>query len=160
MDDVVIAGVGIHPFGRFEAGYRQLGAHAAVEALADAGVAYDEVEPALVPNVGAEMAKGHNAPGRRPAGRADRTSRPHAPRSAGSLFMGASLIESGLTSCSASVSRRLPEAHAPGHEQWQIESGPGANPSTRASKAGSWLTDAVRTTWPISVKNHRHWSPT
>ena len=28
MRNVVVAGVGIHPFGRFEAGYRELGAHA------------------------------------------------------------------------------------------------------------------------------------
>ena len=37
MHDVLIAGVGIHPFGRFPAGYRELGAHAARTALADAG---------------------------------------------------------------------------------------------------------------------------
>src|SRR6476620_4301189 len=60
MDDVVIAGVGVHPFGRFDAGYRELGAHAAAEALADADAAFGEVDLALVANVGAEMAKGQN----------------------------------------------------------------------------------------------------
>ena len=38
MDNVVIAGVGIHPFGRFDLSYRQLGAVAARDALADAGI--------------------------------------------------------------------------------------------------------------------------
>ena len=60
MKDVVIAGVGIHPFGRFDVGYREMGDVAAREALADAGVALEDVDLVLVANVGAEMAKGHN----------------------------------------------------------------------------------------------------
>ena len=48
MRNVVVAGVGIHPFGRFEAGYRELGAHAAREALADAGITAADLESAFL----------------------------------------------------------------------------------------------------------------
>jgi acetyl-CoA acetyltransferase len=163
MDDVVIAGVGIHPFGRFEAGYRQLGAHAAVEALADAGVAYDEVELALVANVGAEMAKGHNA--------LELVGRPGVPilnveaacaSSAGSLFMGASLIESGAADIVLCLGvEKAPRGFiaASGYEQWQIESGLGVNPVYFALQAQELLADTdatVNDLADVSVKNHRH----
>jgi len=60
MERVVVAGVGIHPFGRFEADYRQLGAVAAREALVDAGVGFDDVETHPGRQRRAEMAKGQN----------------------------------------------------------------------------------------------------
>ena len=60
MRDVVISGLEIHPFGRFPDDYRRLGAVAAATALADVGTGLDVVDLALVGNVGAEMAKGHD----------------------------------------------------------------------------------------------------
>lgn len=44
MTDVVILGVGIHPFGRFDKSYVSLGADAARAALADAGVAWTQIQ--------------------------------------------------------------------------------------------------------------------
>ena len=44
MTDVVILGVGIHPFGRFDASYVDLGAAAARDALADAGLEWGQME--------------------------------------------------------------------------------------------------------------------
>ncbi len=47
-EDVVIIGVGIHPFGRFDSSYEDIGAHAAREALADAGVAWSQIQTAYL----------------------------------------------------------------------------------------------------------------
>lgn len=44
MTDVVILGIGIHPFGRFEKSYQELGAHAALAALADAGLEWKQMQ--------------------------------------------------------------------------------------------------------------------
>ena len=54
MQNVVIAGVGIHPFGRFDYGYRELGEYAARACLADAGIRPEELDHVFVANVGAE----------------------------------------------------------------------------------------------------------
>jgi acetyl-CoA acetyltransferase len=48
MSDVVILGVGIHPFGRFEKTYEQMGAEVARLALKDAGLAWKDVHAAFL----------------------------------------------------------------------------------------------------------------
>ena len=48
MSDVVVLGVGIHPFGRFEKTYEQMGAEVARNALQDAGVAWKDVQAAFL----------------------------------------------------------------------------------------------------------------
>ena len=44
MTDVVILGVGIHPFGRFDKSYQQIGAEAARDALKDAGIEWKQMQ--------------------------------------------------------------------------------------------------------------------
>ena len=44
MTDVVVLGVGIHPFGRFDKGYEAMGAEAAQAALRDAGVTWKQIQ--------------------------------------------------------------------------------------------------------------------
>ncbi|MGD0502038.1 MAG: thiolase family protein [Steroidobacteraceae bacterium] len=44
MTDVVILGIGIHPFGRFDTSYQAMGAQAAGHALKDAGVDWQEIQ--------------------------------------------------------------------------------------------------------------------
>lgn len=44
MTDVVILGVGIHPFGRFDKGFQAMGAEAARGALQDAGVEWTQIQ--------------------------------------------------------------------------------------------------------------------
>src|ERR1700693_230633 len=44
MTDVVILGIGIHPFGRFDASFQALGSEAARLALKDAGVEWKQIE--------------------------------------------------------------------------------------------------------------------
>jgi acetyl-CoA acetyltransferase len=161
--DVVVAGVGIHPFGRFETGYREMGAAAAVQALEDAGISAADVDLTFVANVGAEMAKGQNV--------IDAVSRHGRPiinvesacgSSGSALYMAARMVESG----SARVALCLGVEKAPrgfiaasGYQQWQIETGLGVNPLYFALQAQELInqTDAtVEDLADVSVKNHRH----
>ena len=96
MHNVLVAGVGIHPFGRFDYGYRELGEYAARACLDDAGVRPEELDHVFVANVGAEMAKGHNV--------LDRVGRIGVPiinveaacaSSGSALYLAARLIEGG-----------------------------------------------------------------
>lgn len=48
MSDVVILGAGMHPFGRFDKTYEELGAQAAAEALRDAGVEWRQIQGAYL----------------------------------------------------------------------------------------------------------------
>lgn len=48
MTDVVILGAGMHPFGRFDKSYEELGANAAAAALRDAGVEWSQIEAAYL----------------------------------------------------------------------------------------------------------------
>jgi acetyl-CoA acetyltransferase len=48
MSDVYIVGAGIHPFGRFDKTYQQIGSEAAAQALEDAGVAWSDINAAYL----------------------------------------------------------------------------------------------------------------
>jgi acetyl-CoA C-acetyltransferase len=48
MSDVVILGAGIHPFGRLDKSYEELGADAAAAALRDAGVEWSQIQAAYL----------------------------------------------------------------------------------------------------------------
>jgi len=163
MDDVLIAGVGIHPFGRFPVGYRELGAAAARGALADAGMALGDVDLVLVGNVGAEMAKGQNI--------LDGVGRPGTPiinveaacaSSASTLFLAAGLIESGAARAVLCLGvEKAPRGFiaGSGYDAWQIDTGLGVNPAYFALAAQELLheTDATAADLAdVSVKNHRH----
>src|ERR1700734_3900765 len=47
-DDVVIIGAGIHPFGRFDKSYEDIGAYAARAALRDAGITWRQIQTAYL----------------------------------------------------------------------------------------------------------------
>lgn len=163
MQNVRIAGVGMHPFGRFDASYRELGAVAARAALTDAGIAFADVDIALVGNVGAEMAKGQNI-----LHEIGWTGIPiinveAACASSGStLFLGAQMIASG----SADTVLCLGVEKAPrgfiarsGFAEWQIQSGLGVNPVYFALQAQELLLERGATAADladVSVKNHAH----
>lgn len=163
MREVLIAGVGIHPFGRFPLGYRELGAVAARAALAEAGVTMGDLDLALVANVGAEMAKGQNVLD--PVGRSGRpiiNVEAACASSASTLHLGSQLIASGA----AEIVLCLGVEKAPrgfiagsGYEAWQIDTGLGVNPAYFALQAQELLleTDAtVEDLADVSVKNHAH----
>lgn len=162
MERVVVAGVGIHPFGRFAEGYRELGAVAAQGALDDAGIDARDVDIVFVGNVMAEMAKGHNV-----MDRLARTGKPiinveAACASSGSaLYLGAQMIESGAAEVVLCLGvEKAPRGFiaASGYDEWQIESGLGVNPVYFALQAEELLaTDTtVEDLADVSVKNHRH----
>jgi acetyl-CoA acetyltransferase len=163
MHNVVVAGVGIHPFGRFDLSYRQLGAVAAREALADAGISLYDLDMILVANVGAEMAKGQNT--------IDLVGRPGVPiinieaacaSSAGTLLVASRLIESGGAKAVLCLGvEKAPRGFiaGAGFEQWQTESGLGVTAMYFALMAQELLatTDATSADLAdVSVKNHRH----
>jgi len=163
MEDVLIAGVGIHPFGRFGTSYREIGAVAVRDALSDSGLGLGDLDMVLVANVGAEMAKGHNV--------LELVGRPGTPvfnveaacaSSAGTLTMAAGLVESGAADAVLCLGvEKAPKgfiANA-GFESWQIESGLGVNPLYFALAAQELVetTDATLDDLAdVSVKNHRH----
>ena len=163
MRNVVIAGVGIHPFGRFEYDYRQLGEFAARACLADAGVRPDEIDHVFVANVGAEMAKGHNV--------LDRVARIGVPiinveaacaSSGSALYMAAKLIEGGgadIVLCLGVEKAPRGFIGASGFAPWQIENGLGVNPLYFAIQAQELIQCGAATVADladVSVKNHRH----
>lgn len=163
MRGIAIVGVGIHPFGRFAIDYRELGAHAAREALTDAGITVGELDAILVANVGAEMAKGQNV--------MELVGRPGVPiinveaacaSSASALRLGAGMIDSGQASIVLCLGvEKAPRGFiaASGFTQWQIETGLGVNPVYFALQARELLdtTDAtVEDLADVSVKNHGH----
>ena len=144
-------------------GYRALGATAARQALADAGVGMGDLDLVLVGNVGAEMAKGQNI--------MDSVGRPGIPiinveaacvSSASTLFMGAQMIESGAAGVVLCLGvEKAPRGFiaASGYDACQIDTGLGVNPAYFSLVAQELLeqTDAtVDDLAEISVKNHRH----
>ena len=163
MKQTVIAGVGIHPFGRFEADYRQLGAHAAREALADAGVRYEDVEFTFVANVGAEMAKGQNVMSLVGASGKPIVNVEAACGSSGSgMRLAAELIESGVAEIVLCVGvEKAPRGYVPasGYEAWQLRTGLGVNPAYFAIVAQQLMQETdctIEDLADISVKNHTH----
>ncbi|HEY3716128.1 MAG TPA: thiolase family protein [Jatrophihabitantaceae bacterium] len=163
MQSVLVAGVGIHPFGRFEYGYRELGEYAARACLADAGIAPEEIDHVFVANVGAEMAKGHNV--------MDRIARIGVPiinveaacaSSGSALYLAAKLIEGGGADVVLCIGvEKAPKGFiaGSGFDAWQIENGLGVNPMYFAIQAQE-LIDSTDVTIDdladVSVKNHRH----
>jgi acetyl-CoA acetyltransferase len=162
VNHVVVAGIGIHPFGRFEADYRELGAHAAAAALADAGVALGDADLVLVGNVGAGMAKGQNL--------VDLVGHAGVPiinveaacaSSGSALWLGARLVEQGAARTVLCIGvEKAPRGFiaASGYEDWQIEGGIGVNPVYFALQAQELLGRGVTADdlADVSVKNHRH----
>jgi acetyl-CoA acetyltransferase len=159
--NVHIAGVGLHPFGRFRLGVEELGRAAAIEALADAGVSYPDVDLTVVANVGEGMAKGQ-----RIAERLGATGRPvlsvesACASGAAALLAGRDAIESGR----AGIVLCLGVEKAPrgfiagaGFEPWQEASGVGVTPIYFALQAQELLAatgGTVQDLAAVSVKNH------
>jgi acetyl-CoA acetyltransferase len=158
---VVIAGVGLHPFGRFASGVEELARVAAVEAFADADIGFNDVDLTVVANVGEGMAKAQRITARLGA-----TGRPvfgvesACASSAAALITGRDAIESGR----ARVVLCLGVEKAPrgfiagaGFEPWQIKSGVGVTPIYFALQAQEMLAAAggtPRDLAEVSVKNH------
>jgi acetyl-CoA acetyltransferase len=163
MQRTVIAGVGIHPFGRFDENYRELGAHAVREALTDAGVDYKDVDFTFVANVGAEMAKGQNVMGLIGASGKPIVNVEAACGSSGSgMRLAAELIESGaadIVLCAGVEKAAKGYVPASGYDQWQLKTGLGVNPAYFGIIAQQLMGQtgvSVEDLADVSVKNHTH----
>jgi acetyl-CoA acetyltransferase len=163
MKNVVISGVGIHAFGRHDdLTYRDLGSHAAREALDDAGASFADVDFTFVANVGAGTAKGANIAQLLGASGSPVISVEAACGSSGAaLQLGATLIESGAASCVLCIGvEKTPRGLvSAGFEDWQMRSGLGVIPAYFGLDAAELLatTDAtVADLADVSVKNHDH----
>ncbi|MCZ4587749.1 MULTISPECIES: thiolase family protein [Rhodococcus] len=163
MKNVAIVGVGIHPFGRFDYGYRQIGEVAMRDCLADAKLQPEDVDMVLVANVGAEMAKGHNIVNRvRYIGKPIINVEAACASGGSALSLGASLIESGAVKTVLCLGvEKAPRGFiaGAGFENWQIESGLGVNPLYFSFQAQDLMrtTDAtLEDLADVAVKNHGH----
>lgn len=163
MQNVAVVGVGIHPFGRFDHGYRQIGEVAMRDCLADAGLGPDDLDMVLVANVGAEMAKGHNIVNRvRYIGKPIVNVEAACASGGSALSLGAALIESGAARTILCLGvEKAPRGFiaGAGFEDWQIETGLGVNPLYFSFQAQDLMrtTDVTREDLAdVAVKNHRH----
>src|ERR1700758_4077364 len=161
--DVLIAGVGLHPFGRFPLAVEELGRVAAAEALADAGVSYQDIDLTVVANVGEGMAKAQ-----RIAGRLGASGRPvvgvesACASSAAALLAGRDAIESGRAGIVLCLGvEKTPRGFiaGAGFKPWQEASGVGVTPIYFALQAQELLAatgGTVADLAAVSVKNHGH----
>ncbi|KJR96212.1 MAG: hypothetical protein VR68_14875 [Peptococcaceae bacterium BRH_c4a] len=164
MREVVIAGVGIHPFGRFpDKDYREIGRTAVVMALKDANMQWKDIQTAYVGNVMAEMAKGHNV--LQPLGV---TGIPiinveNACASGGaSLRLAYDAIANGLYDVALVMGvEKAPKGFIAncGYDRWQMWTGMGVNPLYFAMNIQDHMIQYGTTSEQlakISVKNHRN----
>ncbi|MFJ7637982.1 thiolase family protein [Peribacillus sp. NPDC097206] len=133
MDEVVIAGVGMHEFGRFnDKSYRDLGSIAAKRALADANMTMKDIQAAFSANVYEISASGHNV--------LERLGLPGIPivnvenacaSGASALRLACQAVESGVYDIVLAVGfEKSPRGflHGAGYDYWQEATGLGANP--------------------------------
>ncbi|MFZ3102277.1 MAG: thiolase family protein [Desulfitobacteriaceae bacterium] len=164
MREVVVAGVGIHEFGRFpNKDYRIIGRTAAVMALQDANVEWKDIQTAYVANVMAEMAKGQNI--LQPLGA---TGIPilnieNACASGGTgLRMAYQAIASGVIDVALVVGvEKAPKGFIAncGYDRWQMWSGLGLNPLYFATDTHEHMIKYGTTQEhlaKVSYKNHKN----
>lgn len=162
--EAIVAGVGLHPFGRFDdKSYREIGETAARAALEDAGVSFKDVEAVFVGNVQAEMAKAANIAERIGLTGVPLVALENACASGGSaLNFAARLVVAGAYDVVLALGvEKAARGFIPdcGYESWQIESGLGVNPAYFALAAAMRMSaDGVteRQLARVSVKNHEH----
>lgn len=164
MREVVVAGVGIHEFGRFpEKDYREIGRVAAERALKDANVEWKDIQVAYVGNVMAEMAKGQNI--LQPLGA---TGIPiinieNACASGGASFhLAYQAIAYGMYDVALVLGvEKAPRGFIPncGYDRWQMWTGLGVNPLYFAMNIQEHMIKygtTVEQLAKVSVKNHRN----
>ncbi len=159
----LVAGVGIHPFGRFDKSLFDLGCEAAEAALADAGVAYTEVDLTVASSVYSGMAKGQRLAAHLGAiGNTIVSVESACASSAAALMVASQAIQSGSVRVALCVGfEKAPRGFIPGagFEDWQTVSGVGVTPIYFALAAAELLhqTDAeVSDLAAVSVKNHHN----
>jgi len=164
MREVVIAGVGIHPFGRFpDKDYRQMAREAALMAMQDANVQWKDMQAAYVGNVMEEMTKGHQALQYFGATGIPIVNIETACASgAASIWIAQNAIANGMYDAVMVLGmEKAPKGFIAncGYDRWQMWSGMGANPSYFAMIGQEHMLQygtKVEHFAKISVKSHKY----
>lgn len=164
-DDIVVAGVGMHPFGRFDGVTPvQMGQTAVIAALRDAGMRWNEVEAAYFASMYLPATSGART--LKPLGATGiPISDVEAACASGGVAVKQALmgLRSGEYGCVAVVgAEKMPRGFMDPRaifDPWQIEMGTDVNPSYWAMRATRHMHDHGTTEEQIAavaVKNHRH----
>ena len=164
MTDVVILGTGMHPFGRFDKSYEDLGAEAAAAALQDAGVSWRQIQAAYLSKMYLPATSGA-----RILRRLGSTDIAIVDVEAACASGGAALRQAMLAIRSGEVDlvlvlgcEKMPRGFMdPGmiYSQWQIELGMSLNPSYWSMRARRHMHEYGTTETQIAkvaYKNHRN----
>lgn len=164
MTEVVVLGVGMHPFGRFETGYEELGTFAARAALKDAGVDWTDMQFAYFARMYLPATSGA-----RVLKKLGRTGIPIADTEAACASGGVALRQAMLAikSGEADVGMVLGVEKMPRgfmdpamiYSPWQIETGLSMNPAYWAMRARRHMHDFGTTEEQIAkvaYKNHKN----
>jgi acetyl-CoA acetyltransferase len=164
MTDAVILGVGIHPFGRFDAPYEELGVAAARNALSDANVEWAEIQSAYLSRMYLPATSGA-----RVLRRLGSTDIPITDVEAACASGGAALRQAVLAIGSGEVEavlvlgvEKMPRGFMDPsmiYSQWQIEMGMALNPAYWSMRATRHMHEYGTTEEQIArvaFKNHRN----
>ena len=164
MSDVVILGAGIHPFGRFEKSYEEMGSQAAAAALADAGVKWSDIQTAYLSRMYLPATSGA-----RILRRLGSTDIPIMDIEAACASGGVALRQAMLAVRSGEVdlalvlgAEKMPRGFMDPrmiYSPWQVEMGMSLNPSYWSMRARRHMHDYGTTDLQIAkvaYKNHRN----
>ena len=164
MTDVRIAGVGLHPFGRFEGVTgTAMGVVAVKAALVEAGIGIRDVQAAFCGTAYGGVAAGHRVVGRWPAPAFPSTTwKPGAPRGGAAFQLGAASIASGQHDRVLVFGiEKMPKGiiRSSYFAPWQEAAGLSPAPATFALRAQRLLVETGLTVDDLAavvVKNRRH----
>lgn len=164
MSDVIIVGVGIHPFGRFDKSYEDIGAQAASAALRDAGLAWADIQAAYLSRMYLPATSGA-----RILRRLGGTDIPITDVEAACASGGAALRQALLAIRSGEAElvmvlgvEKMPRGFMDPsmiYSRWQIEMGMSLNPSYWSMRAARHMHDYGTTQLQIAkvaYKNHKN----
>lgn len=164
MTEAYIMGIGIHPFGRFETSYEQIGATAAAQALKDAGVEWSDIQAAYLSRMYLPATSGA-----RVLRRLGSTDIPIVDVEAACASGGAALRQALLAIKSGDVDlvlvlgvEKMPRGFMDPsmiYSRWQIEMGMSLNPSYWSMRAQRHMYEYGTTEQQIAqvaCKNHRN----
>ena len=164
MSDVVILGTGIHPFGRFDKPYEELGADAAAAALRDAGVEWSQIQAAYLSRMYLPATSGARILRRLGSTDISIVDIEAACASGGAAMRQAVLgIRSGEIDLALVLGcEKMPRGFMDPtmlYSDWQIELGTSVNPAYWAMRAQRHMHDYGTTELQIAkvaLKNHRN----
>jgi acetyl-CoA C-acetyltransferase len=164
VSDVYIVGVGIHPFGRFDKSYEQIGSEAASEALRDAGVSWSDIQSAYLSRMYLPATSGARILRRLGGTDISIVDVEAACASGGAALRQAILaIRSGETDLVMVLGvEKMPRGFMDPsmiYSRWQIEMGMSLNPSYWSMRAQRHMYDHGTTDLQIAqvaYKNHRN----